>query len=249
MRMLVLAVLTIFTALGFAPPGAHAYEAPWSNLDFLRDQTWSQINNRLANQNLKTLRDSIDRKAEKPDPKKEERKPTPDSKKKAPSRAVLDLGERASTNLAPLRPYLAETRLTEEQAAKVLAMYGQAAALLDVPANDSASGIAAFLAGSYAAYTNKPFPDALYKPLYEQFAESLTSDDALERRPLTQRVEYYQRLVVVGMLFQLLQLEMQRNPQPDQISAMRKAAGSAFQEIAGVSPESIRFTADGLSIR
>ena len=237
------AMLAVATLLGFAAPSTRAYyEAPWSNLDFLQDQAWSQINNRLADQNLQSLKDSIDGKAEavtsNPEPPQEE-----------VSRAPLDLGESASTDLAPLRPYLSETRLTEERAATVLAMYSQAAARLDVPANDSASGIAAFLAGSYAAYTNEPFPDAYYKPLYEQFAGTLTSDGALQHRPLTQRVEYYQRLVVVGMVFQLLQLEMQKNPQPDQIAAMRKAAGDAFREIAGISPDSIRFTADGLASR
>lgn len=227
----VLVVLTLTTVLGFTAPGAHAWEAPWSGFDFLADQRWSQINNRLANQRLEILNESISDQA---------------GQSGAVSRNVLDLGESASTDLAPLRPYLAENQLTEEQAAKILAMYAGVAGQLDVPANDSASGIAAFLAGSYAAYTNKPFPDAYFKPLYEQFAETLTSDDELESKPLAERTEYYQWLVINGMIFQLLQLELQNSPQTDEITAMRKAAESAFKSIAGISPDNIRFTADGL---
>lgn len=239
MRLNALAVLTIAAALGLATPAVHAYEAPWSNLDFLQDQAWSQINNRIMNQNLELQNDRVRGGA---DQSVSESAPAAD----AVSRAVLDLGPDTSTDLTPLRPYLRQTHLTEAEAAQVLAMYSLVATRLDVPSNDSASGIAAFLAGSYAAYTNEPFPDALYKPLYEQFADSLTSDNELEQRPLSQRREYYQRLVVVGMVFQLLQLEMQNNPQPEQIAAMRRAAETAFTEMAGISPASITFTAKGL---
>lgn len=239
MRIRVLAALAIVALLGFAVPEARAQYA-WSSIDFLTDQRWSQINNRLADQNLASLRKSVGLDSSGRSSSKT---------RLSADRSVLALGSTASTDLSTLRPYLAETRLSEEQAAKVLAMYNQVAKRLDVPFNDSASGFAAFLAGSYAAYTNKPFPDALYKPLYEQFAESLASGDTLKRMTKAQRVEYYQRMVVVGMVYQLLQLEMQKNPQPAQVAAMRKAAERAFTEIAGISPERIHFTANGLTPR
>lgn len=234
MHIRAISVLPLIAALGFAVPAARAFEAPWSSFDFLEDQRWSQINNRLMNQNLEILNDTISRQTE---------------QSNAASREVLDLGEGASTDLAPLRPYLAENDVTEEQAARILLMYAEIARRLDVPANDSASGIAAFLAGTYAAYTNEPFPDAYFNPLYQQFAEGLTSDGELSARPLAERTEYYQRLVVTGMVYQLLQLELQSNPQPDEIAAMRKAAGRAFEDIAGISPDNIYFTADGLRPR
>lgn len=234
MHIRAIAVLTLTAALGFAVPTARAFEAPWSSIDFLEDQRWFQINNRLINQNLEIMNDSISDQAEQSD---------------GVSRDVLGLGASASTDLAPLRPYLAENNVTEEQAARILLMYAEIAGRLDVPANDSASGIAAFLAGTYAAYTNEPFPDAYFNPLYEQFAESLTSDDELSARPLAERTEHYQRLVVTGMVYQLLQLELQSDPQPDEIAAMRNAAGRAFEDIAGISPDSIYFTAEGLRPR
>ena len=240
------AILTIAAALASVAPGAYAqYEAPWSSFDFLQDQAWSQINNRLANQRMADLRDSANGKD------KREDAPAPKPKAAAPaaSRAALNLGPGATTDLAPLRPYLKQIQLTESQAAKMLAMYSQVAGSLDVPANDTASGIAAFLAGSYAAYANTPFPDAYYKPLYEQFARNIGSDQALVRKPLAERREYYQRLVVAGMIYQLLQLELQNNRKPDQVATMRKAAGNAFAQIAGVSPDRIRFTATGLTAR
>ena len=244
MRNRGLATFVILALLGLAVPGAHAvYEAPWSSFDFLTDQRWSQINNRLADQRLDDLRKSVSKS------RSGSSGASGGKREAAVDRSILALGETASTDLSALRPYLAGTQLSEEQAAKVLAMYNQVAARLDVPFNDSASGIAAFLAGTYAAYTNKPFPDALYKPLYEQFAGTLASDGTLKKMQSSQRVEYYQRLVVVGMVYQLMQLDLQKSPQPDQIAAMRAAAESAFTEIAGISPERIQFTANGLAPR
>lgn len=235
MRMPMLAVLAL-VASSFAAPAARAYyEAPWSSFDFLTDQRWSQINNRLIDQNLEFMNDAIAGQIE--------------ERGAARRKSALDLGEDASTDLAPLRPYLAQNQLTEENAAKLLAMYRLVAMALDVPANDSASGMAAFLAGTYAASTNEPFPDEFFKPLYEQFAKSMTSDDALAQRSKAERLEYYQRQVVVGMVFQLLQLELQKSGSPEQIAEMRAAAGRAFEDLAGRSPDSIRFTAQGLTPR
>ena len=247
-----LAALAAAVTLALSAP-AHAYEAPWSNIDFLQDQRWSQINNRLANQNLANLRRSVglgnrssSRSSSKSSTTSATQKGTQKSAPAVEDRSVLELGEAASTDLAPLRPYLATTQLSEEQAAKVLAMYNQVAYRLDVPFNDSASGIAAFLAGSYSAYTNKPFPDELYKPLYEQFASSMSTGSSLKKMPLATRTEYYQRLVVAGMLYQLLQLDLQADPDPGQIAMMRTAAGKAFKELSGRAPDSIHFTRQGL---
>lgn len=150
---LIAALIAVLTSLG--APAARAYEAPRSNLDFLQDQRWTQINNRLADQNLASLRRSVGL-----DKKASRQRQTKDSAPKV-DHAALSLGDAASTDLSTLRPFLAGTQLSEEQAAKILAMYNQVAARLDVPYNDNASGIAAFLAGSYAAYTNRPFPDAM----------------------------------------------------------------------------------------
>lgn len=229
------AALAIAATSGFGMASAQSYyEAPWSSFDFLTDQRWTEINNRLTNQRIDMMNDDIKREIE--------------ERREAEAKEALDLGETATTDLTPLRPYLAEIDMTEERAAKVLAMYSEVAAKLDVPANDSASGIAAFLAGTYAAYTNKPFPDEFFRPLYEQFADTLVEDEAFKQMPLPQRTEYYQRLVVAGMIHQLNQLDLQANPQPEQIAKMRDAAGKAFSEIAGISPDRVRFTEDGLTV-
>ncbi|MFT4099756.1 MAG: hypothetical protein QM674_01745 [Burkholderiaceae bacterium] len=236
----------IFCALGcavalFTGVPAFAYEAPWSNLDFLENQRWSQINNRLTNQRTADMRRmaGLDKGKSGSSGKAKTRN----------DRSALALGDQASLDLSPLRPYLATTQLSEKQAAKVLGMYNDVATRLNVPYNDSASGIAAFLAGTYAAYTNKPFPDQYFKPLYEQFANSMSSGSSLTKRPLAQRIEYYQRLVIVGMVFQLHQLGLQEKPDAGQVTVMREAAASAFKEIAGIAPDKIQFTANGLRPR
>lgn len=217
------------------------YEAPWSSLNFLENQRWSQINNRLADQRTADMRKMAGLDGGKSG--------SGARTKTRSDRSALALGDKASLDLTSLRPYLATTQLSEKQAAQVLAVYNDVAARLKVPYNDSASGIAAFLAGTYAAYTNKPFPDQYFKPLYEQFAKSMGSDSLLVKRPLAERIEYYQRLVIVGMVFQLHQLNLQEKPDAKQIAVMREAAGSAFKQIAGIAPDQIRFTANGLRSR
>lgn len=242
MRKQIFSLLFMAATLGLTSPAARAYDAPWSSLNFFQDQTWSQINNRITDQNTAAMNKSVHKSQQRR--AATEATAQAEAQAQAARRAVLDLGAAASTDLTPLRPYLAETQLTETQARTLLATYAQVAASLDVPANDSASGIAAFLAGSYAAYSGQPFPDAYYKPLYEQFASSMGADGALTQMPLEQRIEYYQRLVVVGMVFQLAQLETP----PAEIPTLRAAAASAFTDIAGISPERIRFTASGLTV-
>ncbi|MFT4257353.1 MAG: hypothetical protein QM599_10410 [Pseudoxanthomonas sp.] len=243
--MRALVALAVFAMLAPAASIAQVYAA-WSDVDFLIDQRWSNINNRLANERMGYIRKAAGLDSSGKSGRKSSSRGSGSS---VANRSLLALGDTASTDLSRLRPYLATTRLSEQQAAQVLAMYNQVADRLGVPYNDSASGIAAFLAGSYAAYTNKPFPDAYYKPLYEQFANTLASDEGQKRTPKAQRVEYYQRLVVVGMLYQLTQLELQKNPRPGEVAKMREAAGRAFTEIAGISPDSIQFTAKGLAPR
>ena len=227
------AVLGSAALLATAALPAQAYLAPWSSFDFLTDQRWSQINNRLADENLRTLRESADRTTTPP----------------ASNLSALALGDDATTDLSRLGEHLADSQLDTEQAGTVLEIYRRAAESLGVPANDTASGVVALIAGSYAGYTNQPFPDEAFKPLYEQFAPIIAADPTLMQLPQAERVEYYQRMVLAGMLFQLAQIELQKNPDPALIDDMRDSAYKVFSGITGRSPDAVQFTSQGMSAR
>lgn len=234
------AILGSSALLATALPAHAYYEAPWSSFDFLTDQRWSQINNRLADENLRILRKSVATEAD-----------TDDSATTttAPDLSALALGSSASTDLSRLGEHLAASHMNTEQAATVLEIYRRAAESLDVPANDTASGIIALIAGSYAGYTNQPFPDEAFKPLYEQLAPFIAADQTLMQLPQNERIDYYQRMVLAGMLFQLAQIEFQQNPNPAQIDDMRTSAYQVFSGITGRSPDSVQFTSQGMSTR
>ena len=239
----------------FASASALAYyEAPWSSYDFLTDQRWSQINNRINAQNISIVRRNAgldggwgkSKAKAKAQAKAQANHAQQAQQARADDRSSLALGDQASSNLSPVRSYLSNMKLSDEQAGKLFIIYNDVATRLDVPYNDSASGIAAVLAGSYAAYTNQPFPDQFFKPLYEQFAKSMVTSSSFTRTTLAQRTEYYQRQVIAGLMFQLMQLDLQAQPDAQQIAAMRDAAGRAFQEMSGLSPDRVQFTANGM---
>lgn len=159
------------------------------------------------------------------------------------------MGASASTDFSQIGDLISRTQLDRQAVATIFQMYTLAAQRLDVPANDSASAVAAFLAGSYAGYTGKPFPDAAYRPLYQQFARSMSNDPDQRKLTRAQKVEMYQRLVLTGMIFQLAQLDLQAKPNARQQCALREAAGAAFARTAGISPDKVRFTQNGLEPR
>ena len=239
------AILGSAALLATALPAHAYYEAPWSSFDFLTDQRWTQINNRITDQNMRIMRESASRsRSNRADGDSNSATTTT-----APDLSALALGSSASTDLSRLGEHLAASHMNTEQAATVLEIYRRAAESLDVPANDTASGIIALIAGSYAGYTNQPFPDEAFKPLYEQFAPIIAADPTLMQLPQAERVEYYQRMVLAGMLFQLAQIELQKNPDPAQIDDMRDSAYKVFSGITGRSPDAVQFTSQGMSAR
>ncbi|MDO5609352.1 MAG: hypothetical protein Q4G62_00990 [Pseudomonadota bacterium] len=216
----------------------------WSSYDFLSDQRWSQINNRLTNQRMDDMNRSVKKSSAQRSSSSASTPATP-----AANTASLRLGATASTDFSLIGDLIATTKFNNENVATVFQIYNAAAASLNVPANDSASGMAAFIAGTYAGYTGKPFPDAMYRPLYLQFAGTLAADQDHARMPRQQKIQMYQHLVLTGMVYQLAQLDLQASPNARDQATLRTAAGAAFKSVTGLSPDEVRFTANGMQKR
>ena len=120
--------------------------------------------------------------------------------------------------------------------------------LYQVPPENVATGVAALLAGGYAAYHNRPFPDAWVRPLVLQIGDALRQKPALFEGKTTYKREAYQMAVGVGMLLLTAQAEAAKQRGAD-VSALKAAGGQVLQSVLGVSPDRIEFSSSGYRIR
>ncbi len=244
MKPLLLLRTVLLASLPLLLLPSNVFAWAWSSYDFLTDQRWSQINNRITDQRMADMNRSV---------RKSSGKSSSSSASSpaaaAPNTASLRLGATASTDFSHIRDLIATTQFNNEGVATVFKIYNAAAESLNVPVNDSASGMAAFIAGTYAGYTGQPFPDAMYRPLYLQFASTLAADQDHARMPRQQKIQMYQHLVLTGMVYQLAQLDLQASPNARDQATLRAAAGAAFKGVTGLSPDEVRFTANGMQKR
>ena len=117
-----------------------------------------------------------------------------------------------------------------------------------LPANDVATAVAAYLAGSYAAYTDVTLPDAHFKPLVAQMRRALQDDAQFAKASDATRQQMYEQLVTLGMLMTVTQLGLQQNPDARLNADMRAAGGNYLASFLGVPASRVRITAQGLEL-
>jgi len=115
-----------------------------------------------------------------------------------------------------------------------------------IPKNNLATALTAFVAGSYAAYTNRPFPDAAVKPLYRQMERFLLDQPRLARASMNNKAAMYQIWVGSGMLMLMAQADLSRHPNSAQQAQLHKKGGEILRALLGVEPNQVRFTANGM---
>ncbi|MBP7452554.1 MAG: hypothetical protein KA914_07170 [Ottowia sp.] len=126
---------------------------------------------------------------------------------------------------------------------------GSVEKLYGVPKENVATGMVALLAGGYAAYYNKPFPERFVKPTVEQVGDFLRKKPELFDGKTESKVASYQTGVGVGMLLQMLQQEAAQKGSADDVAKLKQAGASVFRAVLGVAPEDVDFTAAGLKFR
>ena len=115
-----------------------------------------------------------------------------------------------------------------------------------IPKNNLATAYAAILAGSYAAYTNRPFPDDAVKPLYQQMERVILGAPAIHEASVTEKNTLYQIWVGVGMVMLATQAELAQHPNPAQQAQLQQAGANSLRILLGVEPDKVRFTKQGL---
>ena len=118
-----------------------------------------------------------------------------------------------------------------------------------IPANNLASAYAAVLAGSYAAYTNRPFPENAVKPLFEQVQQGMLDNPQISRVSVDKKAAMYQVWVGAGMYLLGWQAQLAKHPNPEEQAKMQKAGADSLRAaLAGTDPSRVRFTTRGMEV-
>jgi hypothetical protein len=118
-----------------------------------------------------------------------------------------------------------------------------------IPANNLASAYAAVLAGSYAAYTNRPFPEDAVKPLFEQIQQGMLNNPQLAQADMDEKATIYQVWVGTGMYLLGWQDHLTKHPDAQQQAKMQKAGADALRAaLGGADPARVRFTSSGMQL-
>lgn len=146
--------------------------------------------------------------------------------------------------------YPAEKRAPIEQYFKqLLEAYSQVEEKLGLPRNDLPGALASFIAGSYMAYTNIPFPDDHYKSLLGQMRGIMANDPALTKASKADKQEMFEHLAILGMLMATTQLALQKQPDTQRQANMHDAAKTYLEQLLRTDASRVRIDAQGLSIR
>ena len=121
--------------------------------------------------------------------------------------------------------------------------------LYGLPRSNLATGMTALLAGGYAASNNKEFPESWIKPLYQQAEKLMTDNPKVQNATIRGKAVMYQVLVGVGMHLQLVQADLQKNPDPAKERQLRNAGAEVLRGVFGADADKIQFSSSGLRVR
>jgi hypothetical protein len=116
-----------------------------------------------------------------------------------------------------------------------------------IPANNLATAYTAILAGGYAAYTNRPFPEEAVKPLFRQVEQAMANDPKILHASAEEKGALYQRWVGVGAFMLGWQSNLAQHPDPAQQAKMQKTGANILRSL-GIDPGKARFTRRGMEL-
>lgn len=231
-------------------------DAGWGiSTDTLSDLAFSQMSAR----SMQAVNDAVNENRAKTDTRAKSSpraEPPPNSALDTGSGRAGDPARLASTAgieaLAEAQPYDSarqrEQRITEYKKL-ILAFNGSVEKLYGVPKDNLATAMTAVLAGGYAAYHNKTFPDTWVKPLYRQMEALLSREPKLVQASLKQKQYYYQVMVGIGMGLMLAQAELAKKPSAAEAARLHQAGGQVLQELLKEHPDRLEFSPSGMSVR
>jgi hypothetical protein len=227
--------LCFLCSKGF-PYGIAPYDP--GNLSYL---TSSWYYNAIQNQNLVN---AIERNA---------RDRAPSEKPARLSNTAIPVASGSDGGVTPAKmaaTYPAAGRTEAERVFRQLfSQYPQLMRQLGVPANDMASAVAAFLAGSYMAYRNVDFPDEHFKPLVAQMRQIIGSNPDFAKASNAEKQEMYEQMAILGMFMANTQMALKEKPNAQIAANMRQAAKGYLEQFLKTDADRVQITAQGLVLR
>lgn len=137
-------------------------------------------------------------------------------------------------------------RATFEQ---LLDGYAKIEQQFNVPRNDVAGAVAAFIAGSYMAYHDVDFPDEHFKPLVMQIHRTISVDPQFAKASNAEKQELYEQMAIVGMFLATTQMALKVKPNPQVAAAMKQAAKGYLEQFLKTDADRVEISGHGLVLR
>lgn len=120
---------------------------------------------------------------------------------------------------------------------------------LGLTPNDVAAGVAAFIAGNYAAFMQQHVADEDFKSLVLQMQGLLASNPAfMQSTPATRRA-MFEQLAMVGTFMVVYREHLNRQPSPGEEVNFRNAAKANLEAALGLAVERLQIGPQGLVVR
>ena len=120
---------------------------------------------------------------------------------------------------------------------------------LGLTPNDLASGVAAFIAGNYAAFMQQQVSDEQFKALVRQMQGLLGRHAGIREAGAAQRRALYEQMAMVGTFMVVYREQLKARPNASEELNFRNTAKANLEAALGVGVERILIGAQGLEIR
>ena len=120
---------------------------------------------------------------------------------------------------------------------------------LGLTPNDVAAGVAAFIAGNYAAFMQQHVADEDFKSLVLQMQGTLAQNPAFAQSSAAAKRAMFEQLAMVGTFMVVYREHLNRQPNPNEEVNFRNAAKANLEAALGLGVERIQIGRQGLVVR
>lgn len=174
----------------------------------------------------------------------------------APSKSVTISNTTAPIVAKPSMPaaiaanYPANRRVEAERLfTEILSRYRQLEKRLNIPANDVAGAVAAFLSGNFMAYQDVDLPDQNFQALVTQMRSILRSNPDFTKASAIEKQQLYEQMAILGTFMALTREALKKQPNPQIAASMKQAAKRNLEQFLNTDADSVKITSTGLVLR
>lgn len=120
---------------------------------------------------------------------------------------------------------------------------------LQLPPNDVATAVGAFLVGNVAAYRNLDFPDESVPPLVQHLRTVLANDPQFRSATAEMKAMVCGQLALIGMFMATTRMAAKEQAPPEALAGMRQAAKSYLEAFLKTDAARVEISARGLVLR